>query len=648
MTTGRFSPAAAGLAILLLIPPVSYSSADASWIANGNPVCVETGDQWYPRVLACPGGEAIVVWEDHRGAAGNIFAQKIAANGGVIWDGGGMAACADVAGRDFFRQAVPDGNGGAVIAWTDHRDSGIAVYAQRVGSDGACAWGPSAVAVSGGGDCYFPRALPDGSGGAFIVWQQGQFPDSRVFVQRVNGSGAAAWADGGVAVSDAGGQFFPSMVDDGANGVIVAWISGDLESSVIASQRFDSDGARLWSSSARVVVSGCAVNTFIEMCADGSGGTVIAWQDMRNGQQDIFAQRVGSSGTAEWGASGIAVCASDGEQWLPQLAFCDEGEIAAVWADGRGGSDDIYAQRLAPDGTAMWTPGGLCVCGEAESQLNPRILVDPLSNALIAWQDGRGAGLDIYAQKIDRAGLALWAEGGLAISAAEGDQRLPDLAADGAGGAYVTWESSGADADICLQRIDADGTPVATSLASWAVSTRGGAVEIRWSTIEPAPAAAFSISRKGSGCEYFSGLGGDVSIEGESGYLFVDEETQPGSEYVYRVDVNGTEGSATLFETGAVPIPGVSTFLGQNRPNPFNPVTSIAYILEERSFVTLAVYDVAGRRVAVLVEGMEEAGSHAVTWNGTDGRGGQVSSGVYFARLVAGKTALSRKMILLK
>lgn len=648
MTTGRFSPAAAGLAILFLIPLVSYSSADASWTANGNPVCVETGDQWYPRVVAGPGGEAIVVWEDHRGAAGNIFAQKIAGNGGVIWDGGGMAACADAAGRDFFRQAVSDGSGGAVIAWTDHRDGGIAVYAQRLGDDGACAWGPSAVAVSGGGDCYFPLALPDGSGGAFIAWQQGQFPDSRIFVQRVNGSGAAAWADGGVAVSDAGGQFFPSMVYDGENGVIVAWISGGLENSVIASQRLDSNGARLWSSSARVVVSGCAVNTFIEICADGSGGAVVAWQDMRNGQQDIFAQRIGSSGTAAWGPSGIAVCASDGEQWLPQIAYCGEGEVVAAWVDVRGGSDDIYAQRLGPDGSAMWTAGGLCACGEAGSQLNPRILVDPQSNAMIAWQDGRGLNLDIYAQKIDRAGLALWEAGGLAISAAEGDQRLPELAPDGGGGAYVTWESSGADDDICLQRIDTDGTPVATSLASWAVSTRGGAVEIRWSTIEPVPAEAFSISRKDGGCEFFAGLEGAVSIEGESGYLFVDEAAQPGSEYIYRVDVNDPEGTSTLFETGAVPVPGVATFLDQNRPNPFNPVTSIAYSLEERSFVTFAVYDVAGRRVAVLVEGMEEAGGHTVTWNGTDGQGGQVSSGVYFARLVAGKNALSRKMILLK
>ena len=82
---------------------------------------------------------------------------------------------------------------------------------------------------------------------------------------------------------------------------------------------------------ALVVVSGCAVNTFIEMCADGSGGTVIAWQDMRNGQQDIFAQRVGSSGTAAWGPSGIAVAAAGARlqrQVLGRPAAVDPAAVA--------------------------------------------------------------------------------------------------------------------------------------------------------------------------------------------------------------------------------------------------------------------------------------------------------------------------------
>jgi hypothetical protein len=70
--------------------------------------------------------------------------------------------------------------------------------------------------------------------------------------------------------------------------------------------------------------------------------------------------------------------------------------------------------------------------------------------------------------------------------------------------------------------------------------------------------------------------------------------------------------------------------LGQNYPNPFNPETTIPFTLAERSIVTLNVYDVLGREVAQLVSGMQEAGSHSLTWNAS-----KLSSGIYFYSLEA-------------
>jgi flagellar hook assembly protein FlgD len=88
--------------------------------------------------------------------------------------------------------------------------------------------------------------------------------------------------------------------------------------------------------------------------------------------------------------------------------------------------------------------------------------------------------------------------------------------------------------------------------------------------------------------------------------------------------------------------------LYQNVPNPFNPTTQIRYYLPERSRVRLAVYDVKGRRVATLVDGVKSAGYHNQVWAGRDDNGLESASGVYFYRLVAGKTTLSHKMILLQ
>jgi hypothetical protein len=88
--------------------------------------------------------------------------------------------------------------------------------------------------------------------------------------------------------------------------------------------------------------------------------------------------------------------------------------------------------------------------------------------------------------------------------------------------------------------------------------------------------------------------------------------------------------------------------LDQNVPNPFNPVTKISFSLDRAGPVDLAVYDVSGRRVASLVREDRAAGSHLVTWDGTDDRGGRVSSGVYFYKLQTADRVDTRKMTLLK
>ena len=88
--------------------------------------------------------------------------------------------------------------------------------------------------------------------------------------------------------------------------------------------------------------------------------------------------------------------------------------------------------------------------------------------------------------------------------------------------------------------------------------------------------------------------------------------------------------------------------LHQNIPNPFNPRTIIGYTLPEQCRVQLEVFDVTGRRVKVLVDKIQAGGSFNTDWNGRDMNGTATVSGVYFYRLTAGKTTLTRKMILLR
>jgi hypothetical protein len=103
--------------------------------------------------------------------------------------------------------------------------------------------------------------------------------------------------------------------------------------------------------------------------------------------------------------------------------------------------------------------------------------------------------------------------------------------------------------------------------------------------------------------------------------------------------------SVTDVDDGQLPS---ASLLYQNYPNPFNPITQIRYDLNKNCHVELAVYDVTGRKVAVLVDGLQESGQRTVTWNGQDQTGNRVTSGVYFYRLIAGEYASTRKMVLLR
>ena len=88
--------------------------------------------------------------------------------------------------------------------------------------------------------------------------------------------------------------------------------------------------------------------------------------------------------------------------------------------------------------------------------------------------------------------------------------------------------------------------------------------------------------------------------------------------------------------------------LDQNVPNPFNPTTQLSYQIAAGQFVTLAIYDVSGKKIRGLVTKQQPAGLYTVEWDGRNDDGELVSSGVYFYRLSAGEFTQTRRMVLLK
>jgi hypothetical protein len=122
--------------------------------------------------------------------------------------------------------------------------------------------------------------------------------------------------------------------------------------------------------------------------------------------------------------------------------------------------------------------------------------------------------------------------------------------------------------------------------------------------------------------------------------------------HVTATDFSGNEGDASSVEntyagTQAESMPAIYALM-QNRPNPFETATAIRFDLPEANYVNLTVFDVEGRAVARLTDGVWEAGQHTVTWGGVDQSGNCVSPGVYFVRMEAGEFSAIAKMTLLR
>ncbi|MCU0643876.1 MAG: T9SS type A sorting domain-containing protein, partial [bacterium] len=86
----------------------------------------------------------------------------------------------------------------------------------------------------------------------------------------------------------------------------------------------------------------------------------------------------------------------------------------------------------------------------------------------------------------------------------------------------------------------------------------------------------------------------------------------------------------------------------QNFPNPFNPSTQISYALPQASHVVLKIFNLMGQEIKTLVDGLQTAGAHSVSWDGIDSLGKRACSGIYICQLQIGVFLKSKKMLLVE
>jgi hypothetical protein len=277
-----------------------------------------------------------------------------------------------------------------------------------------------------------------------------------------------------------GNQLLPKATTDGAAGAIVVWqdvrdkrpvnifarrvlASGELD------PRWPIDGTSLLANPAEIETTAFLGQRRPVITSDGAGGAIVAWEDGRlefNGQ-DIFAQHVLGSGVVDptWPANGIAVCTVRSDQLNPTIVSDGAGGAIVTWIDSRNGRDsDVFAQHVLASGVLdpRWPVVGLALSTAPANQVQPSIAADGSGGAIVTWSDFRpsASGIDVYAQHALNAGVVdpAWPVNGRALSLAPGTQFDPAIASDNAHGAIVTWaDERDGRSHIFAQRVTGSG-----------------------------------------------------------------------------------------------------------------------------------------------------------------------------------------------
>lgn len=536
-----------------------------------------------------------------------------------------------VAGAQRWPEAISDGQGGVFIVWEDGRNSattGFDVYAQHLSFDGVPLWAPGGVPVCVANGDQLSRAFGrrclvlDGQGGVILAWEDERSDDGDIYAQRLDADGNAAWTQSGVPVCTKGQpQFAPVVVSDGSGGAVVVWSDGRTFAAGIYGQRLNAAGVALWTADGRPLSTG-NIEQVPSVIPDGSGGAVAAWECYPNLNDDaeVYVQHINGAGIRQRGGRGLPVGTGSGKQVAPTIIADGAGGAMVFWSDDRAVADDfdVYGQRIDALGSEQWTAGGVLFCAAPQWQYGPVAVLGTGGEAFVSWEDHRGTP-SVFGQRVDGAGTAYWASSGQLLSTV-GRGLTPALLSDGTGGALVgftAWPDLEASSEIYAQRVDATGA------ALW----------------NPAGVALCTAPGHQNPCVLVPGAaGGAIAV-------WEDPRSDAGDIYAQYVSASGVLGGAVSVPPSR---PIVSVSLTVRSANPLRDGVSLGFELPRDASVSLALYDASGRRVRDLVRGWQDRGGHLVRWDGRGTSGEALVAGLYFAALEVDGQRLTARLALIR
>jgi len=262
-----------------------------------------------------------------------------------------------------------------------------------------------------------------------------------------------------------GDQVIPKIAVSPSGEAYISWFSSESGNYNVRLQRIDVFGNELWEHNGLLVSDHPSMSwlTDYDLKADPEECAVVAFQDIRTGNTNIFAYRISPEGEFLWGDNGIALSNNADFEPSPRIAVTDSGNTVVAWQRiPEAGNDVIILQKISPDGDLLWGDGIILQSDSGEDYTRPHLVASEGDRVILFWFKESGVPWSpikhLYAQKFDSDGNPVWPE---EVPLYLGDDIPvyvePVLVSDRAGGAYVGWYCGMSTLDIRVQHVDSEG-----------------------------------------------------------------------------------------------------------------------------------------------------------------------------------------------
>ncbi len=595
-------------------------------------------------------GGVFVFWTDKKpGLESNVYFMHADAYGNISFRADGKAVSGSTAGKQN-PVGTASLTGSAAVLWL----SGNNLFAQRVADNGTLLWTNNGVQVTNTNKKISDySAAPDKWGNlnaAYILKEKEIRGNYDIEFQKIDPAGIRVFDSSSVNVYSTRERKSSTAVVPADSGVYIFWLEIINSHSVLAGQRINSKGNKLWGKKP-VIISNRNTNVLTYSVKRlGDGKIYAAWQTQKS-ERAIYHQLISEQGKAYWKAGGELISDMQGSKSNPQFVTADS-SVIICWTQESDSGKDIYIQKFNENRHPEWTSGGLPVVRRPGDQFGQKIIYDGNGGAIVAWIDRRSDSTlaDIYSQRISASGTAMWEPGGIPVASFNNSLKsYLSLISDGKNGAIAVFRGiRGESRGIYVQKIFNTGTYI-SQIIGFTAETLSDSVKVSWYSANETDGTRYAVERTiqtDTGSTRWQVI--DTLSSGRSSsakyYEYYDHPNISGTLY-YRIIQRGEKGFTQPSEVVRVNFfePSEHVVVAQNNPNPFSDSTAISFYLPEPAKVTVEFFNSHVEKISEIKKQLFPAGENEINFSAEG-----LKPGIYFYRFTSGDVVEVKKMVIIK